>query len=96
MAQHRLLQLSQLLSRFQPQLIGKQLVRAPVRSERVCLAFAAVEGEDEVAPETLAKRMLGNEALEFADQLGVEPELKLRLDSAFERFEAQLLEAPIL
>jgi hypothetical protein len=96
MAQHRLLQLSQLLSRFQPQLIGKLLARAPVRSERVCLAFAAVEREDEVAPETLSKRMLGDEALEFTDKLGMEPKLELCLDSPFERDEPQLLQAPTL
>jgi hypothetical protein len=96
MAQHRLLQPLQLLARLQPQFLGDQISRPPVCSERVGLAFAAVEREDELAPETLAERMLGDEALQLADQLGVEPELELRLDSAFERFEAQLLEAPTL
>ena len=83
LAQHRLLEPSQLLARLQSELSGEQLSRSPVRSERVRLALAAVEREHELAPESLAQRVLGNQRFQLAHKLGVEPEVELCLDAPF-------------
>ncbi len=60
------------------------------------MALAAVEREHELAPESLAQRVLGNECFQLAYEVGVKPEVERCLDAPFQCGEAKLLEAPAL
>ena len=51
----------ELIVRLEPELLGQQPPARAVDLERVRLAAAAVEREHQLAPQTLAQRMLGDE-----------------------------------
>ena len=96
LVQHRLLEPPQLLARLQPELLLEKPARSTVGSECVGLTLTAVEREHELAPESLPERMLGDVAFEFAHELGVEPELELRIDPPLDCADTKLLETPAL
>jgi hypothetical protein len=60
------------------------------------LALAAVEREHELAPQSLAQRVLVDERFQLAYKLGVQSEVELCLEASFECGEAKLLETPAL
>ena len=64
----------------------------PVDVERLGLAARPVEGEHQLAAETLAQRMVPDERLELRQHGGVAAERELRLEALLERGEPQLLE----
>jgi hypothetical protein len=53
LAQHRLLQHAQLLTRLQPQFTGKDLPRPPVRGQRVGLPLGPVQRQHQQPPQPL-------------------------------------------
>ena len=60
--------------------------------QRVGLAAAAIEGEHELPGEALARRVLGDQVLQLADQLGLAARGEIGLDARLQRGQALLLE----
>jgi len=96
LVEDRLLDVVKPRSRLDPELLDKDLARMSVRLERVRLATAAIEGEHQLAAQTLAQRMLRNAGLELGDDRAMASELEHRLESPFDRLESKLLETPDL
>ena len=74
-------------------LLDEGLSRLSIGLQCLCLPARAIEGEDQLLSEAFAQRVLGDECLQLADNLGVPAELELGLDPLLERAEPQLLEA---
>ena len=91
-AQDRPLQLAEGRRRLQAELVEQQLPDLAVGLEGLGLAAAAVEGEHELAAEPLAQRLLGDQALELADQLGPGAQGQVGLDPLLHTDQAQLLQ----
>ena len=66
--------------------------RRPVGLERLRLAARAVQREHQLAAQPLAQRVLGDERLELADELGVPPQREVGVDPGLQRGEAQLVQ----
>ena len=64
----------------------------PVGLERFRLPARAVEGKHELAPKALCQRVLGDQALELADELVVAAESEIRVDTVLEGGEAKLIQ----
>ena len=96
MVEDRSLEALELIVRLEPELLGQQPPARAVDLERVRLAAAAVEREHQLAPQTLAQRMLGDAGLELGDDRAVASELDGRLESPLDGLETKLLEAPDL
>ena len=79
-------------ARLDAELVEQRALRLVVRVERLRLPAGAVESEDQQAAEALAERMLCDEAFELTDEVGVAPQLQLRVDAIFDRDEPQRLE----
>ncbi len=92
LAEDGALQRSQLLARVETEALGEECACAVVRRERLGLALRVVEGEHELAPQALAKRLLGDEALQLGDERSVTAERQLRIDSLLEGDEAKLVQ----
>ena len=86
----------ELIVRLEPELLVQQPPARAVDLERVCLAAAAIEGQHQLAAQTLAQRMLGDARLELRDDRAMASELEHRLESSLDGLEAKLLEAPDL
>ena len=92
MAQDRKLELAQDGARLEAELLVEHPARLPIGLERLGLAAAPVEGEDQVAAQTLAQAVAGDEAGELGDELAVVPQLEVGLEPVLECGEAQLLQ----
>ena len=88
----RALELPQRLAGLDAELLDERPARALVDGERVGLAAGAVERQHQLAADALAQWLLGDEALELADELDVAPERELRVGAVFERRQPQLLQ----
>jgi hypothetical protein len=88
----RLLQLLQCARRLDAQLPEERLPRVAIRGQRLRLAARPVEREHELPAEALPHRMARHEGFELRDELFGAPTRELRLDSIFDRRDAQLLE----
>ena len=75
-----------------PQLLHEGLAGGAVGGERVRLAARPVQGEHELPASALPERLLGDERLELADELGVAPEGEVGVDPLLEGRPAKLLE----
>jgi hypothetical protein len=93
LAKDRLLELAQLPSRLDPELLDQCPPRRAVDVERLRLTTRAIQGEHELAARPLAQRMVGHQALELADHLRMPSEAQLGLDSVLARREPKLLQA---
>ena len=82
-----LLELAEGRSRLEPELVPEQPSRPSERVERVRLAPGAVEREPELGAEPLVERMLGDQRLDLADELGVTAERELGVDQILVRRE---------
>ena len=91
--QHGSLEPAELLARLEPELLVKKRLRPSVGGERVRLAPAPVQSDHELPPESLAQRLLGDEALELGDELCVPTESELCLDQLLAGDEAELVQA---
>ena len=92
LGENGLVQLTQLGSRLEPELLDQQLARAPVDLERLGLAATAVERQHQLALKPLAQRFLHDRRLQLADQVVVSANGKLRLDPSLESNQPPLLE----
>ena len=90
--QDRPLEPLQLLARLEPELVRQLAPGHPVASQRLGLAAGAVEREHQLAAQALPQRMLGDERLELADELGVTAERQVGVDPLLERRQPQLLQ----
>ena len=72
--------------------VDERVARLAVGLERLGLAAAAVQREHPLRVQALAQRLLGDERLELADDLGVAARLEVLVDRQLERREPQLLE----
>ena len=85
------LELPQRRARLEPELVERR-PRVAVGLERLGLPARAVEREHQLPAQPLAVRMLGDQRLELADELGVAAEREVGLDPLLERRQPQLLE----
>ena len=67
-------------------------MRTAIRRQRIRLAPRVIQGEHQLAPQSLAQRVLTNQRLELARHLGVPGACKVGIDTIFEAGEAQVLE----
>ena len=86
------MQAAQVAPRLDAQLLDECRTGRAIRLERFGLAAGAVEREHELAAQSLAVRVLGDEGLELAHHPGVLPERQLPLDPLLDAGEAKLLE----
>ena len=87
-----MLEPAQLGARWLRELAVERVAQSPVRGQRLGLAPGAVQGEDEVAVQTLAQRVLGGEAVEPGHGGGVLAEREVGLHGELDRLDAPLLE----
>ena len=87
-----LLELPQLRTGLTPDRFDQGLAGLPVGRQRVRLAAAAVESEHQLRGEPLARRMLGHERPQLADELRVPPGGEVRLDALLQRRQPLLLQ----
>ena len=93
LAQDRALQLAQLRSWLQTELLHEPGARVAIDRERLLLPPGAIEREHLLGAEFLAQWMLAREGIELGDQLVMTVEAQLRLDPRFDGAEAQLLQS---
>ena len=91
--QDRRLELLQLTSGFDAELLDQGPAGGAVGVQRLGLSSGAVEGEHELRSRSFAQRLLGDKALELADHLGVPSPLEVSLDAVLESGEAHLFQA---
>ena len=89
---HRGVQVGQPGARLDAQLFDEHRAGVAVGGERVRLATGPVEGRHQETTRALAERMLGDQLLELAHDVGMAPEGKVRFDPPLERQHAELLE----
>ena len=91
-AQDRVLQRAELRPGLDAEVVGELLARLAVGVERLGLAAAAVEGEHQLPGEPLARRVLGDQLPQLADELGVPAGGQVGLDARLQRGQPLLLE----
>ena len=64
-----------------PELLDERLPRRPVRRQRVGLPARAVEREHQLAAQSLAQRVLGDECFELGNELGCATEREVGVDA---------------
>ncbi len=93
MGQDRLLEAAQRCPGLEPKLADEQTSPFLIRLKRLGLPTAAVEGEHELAAQSLAQRMLGKERLQLGDEGRVASERKLGFDPLLDRAHPELPES---
>jgi hypothetical protein len=86
------LELAQLLSRLDAELLDQHAEGVLVGGERLRLATAAIEGEHQLRSHALALQMRARERLQLADDLGVAARGEILLDPPLEAVQSQLVE----
>ena len=87
------LELLELRRRVDPQLVREQVLRVPIGVERFCLPAGSVAREHQMPPQTLAHRMLDDDALELGQHLGVVADREPRSEEILDRRYAELVPA---
>ena len=82
--QDRAVQLAEGRARLDPELVHERAASVLVGLERLRLPAGAIEREHQLRAQTLAQRILGDERLQLADELGVEPGLEVGVDALLE------------
>jgi hypothetical protein len=96
LAEDRSLQPLQRLARLEPKLVIQQLARLSIDLERVRLPARAVQGEHQLAAQTLLKWVRFDQGLELGDNLGGAPQREIGLDPLHHSPQPQFLEPPYL
>ena len=91
--EHRLLQPPQALARLDAQVLDQRMARVLVGLQGIRLPVAAIQREHELRAQALAVRMLADERLEAAHDLGVAAEREVRVGELLLRRDPELLEA---
>ena len=84
---------TQLLTRLQPELIGKHVTRLPVGGERVDLTAGAVEGEHQLRPRSLPFRDRRHPRAQLRDELAMSPLVQPSLSEILLKQQLQLEQA---
>ena len=93
MDQDLVLELLQLPSRVEAELVGQPVPDPLVRRQRIGLAAVAVQGDHQQRPQALAQRMRADEPFELADHLARGAEIEPRRELVLDETETDLLEA---
>ena len=93
MLQDRALERLQLGARLETQILGEGAVRRAVRVQRVRLSARSVERQHELPAQPLSERVLADEILELADELGVAPDREVGVDAGLDGGEPQPVQA---
>ena len=93
LGEDRALELAQPLARLDPQLVGQRAAGVAVGLQRVGLPVGPVEREHELRPQPLTVGVLGDQALEPPEQVGVAAESELGLGQQLEGRGAQVVKA---
>src|SRR5205085_7206732 len=93
-AEDRALEILELGTRLDPELLDEQPAAGAVGGERLGLPAGAVERDHELPAELLAQRLLLDERLELGDEPLVPAELELGLDPRLEGAEPELGQPP--
>ena len=72
-------------ARLDPELVDEVPTSITVRRQRLRLPIRAVQGEHELAPDSLAERVILYERLELPDEVRMTSEREVSLDSLLER-----------
>ena len=94
MAKDLPLQLGQLGPGLEAESVDELAPGRPEDLQRVGLPARPVEGEHELAGESLAERMRGHQRLELWDELTRSPGREVGVDADLERLQTLLLEPP--
>ncbi len=92
LAEDRGLELAELGTGVDAELLDERLPRGSVGGERVGLTARAVERQHQLRPRPLSECLRLDECLELSDELGVPAESEIGLDPLLERDRAQLLQ----
>ena len=92
LAQHRLLQAAQLLTRLDPQLLGQHLPGAAVGGQRIGLPLSPVQSQHQQPPQPLPHRILRHQLFQLPDHLPGQPPLNVGLEPSLHRHQPQLLQ----
>ena len=88
----RLVQLAKRTTGLDSELLHQAGASGLIRLERVSLAARAVQGQHELAAQSLAQRVLAGEALQLADELVMVAQHQIELDPLLERRQPRLFE----
>src|SRR5919204_383131 len=88
-----LLELSQFLSRLDPELIDENAPRVAIDVERLDLPPRSVKRQHELGADALAQGVLRYQPFELADDIRVTPQGKIGVEPILQRDEAKLFEA---
>jgi hypothetical protein len=92
LAKDLFLELLELGRGVDPEVVEQHVPGPTVRGEGVALTPGPVQGDNQVAPQSLPVRMAGDEGLELADELPVAAQLELGRDPFLQGCEPDLLE----
>ena len=90
--QDRRLELAQFLAGLEPELLLEHAAPGLVRVECVGLPARAIEGEHQLAADPLAIGVFRDQRFELGHECGIASECEIRVDSFFERSQAELLQ----
>ena len=86
------LEAPQLLTRLDAKLVDERSACVLISPKSLGLTPGAVQGEHELGPQALSKRVAVDERFELANRLGVVAECELGFDARLDRRKAELLE----
>jgi hypothetical protein len=86
------LELPQRQRRLDPERLHERAPRIAVRLQRICLPPRAVQREHQLGTQPLPQRVLADEQLELADQLGAPAEREIALDPLLQRLQPKPVE----
>ena len=92
LAENRLLELPQLPTGLDPELLDQRATGRLIGVEGLRLPAAAIQREQQLAAEPLAHGVLGDHRLELSDEVGMTAQLEVRLDPRLERGQPELLQ----
>ena len=92
MSKNRPLELLERGARIDPELVDERPARVLVGLQGLRLPARPVQRRHQVAAQTLAQRVLGDERLELPDQLVVAPEGEVGVDAELDRRQLHLLQ----
>ena len=91
-AEDLVLELAELGPRIDPELLAEELPRRGERPQGVGLPARPVQREHQLRPEPLVEGVFGDQRLQLADEVLVEPERKVGIDPGLECGHPQLTE----
>jgi hypothetical protein len=91
--EHPALELPQLFTRLEAELVGEQRARLAVDLESVAPPSGSVEREHQLGPQPLPERVLGHEGLELGNDLARKASAEICVEPVLQHLQPHLLEA---